>query len=89
MEKSIVIDFTKKVVVHVDALDENNKPISAKIIIDNIETDFTTPESLKLRPGVHSFGIKKDGFIATEDKKELLIENNSQKAVKFILKRTE
>ena len=52
-------------------------------------TDFTTPESLKLRPGVHSFEIKKDGFIATEDRKELLIENNSQEAVKFVLRKTE
>lgn len=88
-EKSIVIDFTKKVVVRVDAQDENNMPISAQIIVDNKVTNFTTPENLQLTPGVHSFEIKKEGFIATEDRKELLIENNSQEAVKFVLKRVE
>lgn len=88
-EEAVVIDFTKKVAVYVDALDENKNPVSAKIIVDNKLTDYITPERIQLHPGVHFFEIKKDGFIATEDRKEILIENNSQEAVKFILKRTE
>jgi len=88
-EQNIVVDFTKMVTVQVNALDMENKPVSATIIVDNKPTAFTTPENLKVRPGIHSFLVQKDGFIATEDSKEFLVDNSFNKQITFILKKIE
>jgi len=88
-EEKIVIDFTKTVTVQVNALDADNKPITAKIIVDNKPTNFTTPENIKVRPGVHTFLVEKEGFIATEDRKEFLVDNKFNKQITFVLKKIE
>ena len=88
-EENIVVDFTKMVTVQVNALDSENKPVSATIIIDNKPTTFTTPENIKVRPGLHSFLVQKEGFIATEDRKEYLVDNSFNKQITFILKKIE
>ena len=77
------------VTVQVNALDSENKPVSATIIIDNKPTTFTTPENIKVRPGLHSFLVQKEGFIATEDRKEYLVDNSFNKQITFILKKIE
>ena len=83
------MDFTKKITVQVNALDTENRPITAKIIVDNKPTSFTTPENIKVRPGVHTFIVEKEGFIATEDRKEFLVDNKFSKPIIFVLKKIE
>ena len=55
--------------------------------MDNKATDFTTPENIKVRPGIHTFLVEKDGFIATEDRKEFLVDNKFNKQITFVLKK--
>jgi len=88
-EESIIVDFTTTITVQVNALDTNNKPVTAKIIVDNKPTDFTTPENIKVRPGIHSFLVEKEGFIATEDRKEFLVDNSFKEQITFVLKKIE
>lgn len=88
-EENIVVDFTKTITVQVNALDVENKPITAAIVVDNQPTNFSTPENIKVRPGIHTFIVQKKGFIATEDRKEILIDNKFNKAITFVMKRVE
>lgn len=87
--ENIVVDFTKMVTVQVNAMDVDNKPITAKIIIDNKPTNLMTPENIKIRPGIHTFLVEKEGFIATEDRKEFLVDNKFNKPITFVLKKVE
>jgi len=88
-EEDIVVDFTKTITVQVNALDTENRPVTAKIIVDNKPTNFTTPENIQVRPGIHSFLVEKEGFIATEDRKQFLVDHKFNKQITFVLKKVE
>ncbi|MFC2088760.1 serine/threonine-protein kinase, partial [Calditrichota bacterium] len=73
------VNFNKKIPISVSAFDENGKPVSANIFVDNKDTGDMTPKEVKVNMGVHRLVVKKDGYIAVEGEKEFLVDSNTSK----------
>lgn len=81
------VNFNKKIPISVSAFDETGKPVAANIFVDNTDTGNMTPKEIKVNMGVHRFVVRKDGYIAVEGEKEFLVDNDTNKFQKFILKK--
>jgi len=86
-ETKISVNFNKSVSINVSSFDEAGNPIAANIFVDNKSTGQTTPIVIKVRTGMHSFIVKKDGYISVEGERELVVDKDSIEPQKFILKK--
>jgi serine/threonine protein kinase len=85
----VLINFNKKIPVTISAFGENGEPFAGKIFIDDKFTGKTTPQEIKVPIGVHKIFVEKQGFVALQGQRELLIGIDYKEPVVFILKEVE
>ncbi|MGD9488591.1 MAG: PEGA domain-containing protein [Calditrichaceae bacterium] len=81
------VDFNKIVNVSVSAFDSDGKPVWGEIIVDGQNTGEMTPKEIKLRVGMHTIAVKKDGYVLIGGEKQILVDEEGRIFQKFILKR--
>ncbi len=86
---NLTVDFNKKIKMAVNAFDEEGNPILANIYLDDQYTGKSTPEKISLRIGVHRLFVKKDGYIAVNGEKEIIVYADFKEPQTFILKKIE
>ncbi len=85
----LTVDFNKKMKMAVNAFDEEGNPILADIYLDDQYTGKSTPEKISLRTGVHRLIVKKDGYIAANGEKDIVVDEDFKELQTFILKKIE
>jgi serine/threonine-protein kinase len=83
----IDIDFNQKFSVVVTAFDQDNKPVYANIFVDDKNITEVTPQTIELRLGIHRISVQKEGYILTQGEKTVLVDDNLDEPLKFILKK--
>ena len=81
----IEVDFNKLFNLSITAFDQDGKPVWANIFIDDQNTNEITPKKLKLNLGLHKISVQKQGYILTSGEKTVMLEENQNEPIKFIL----
>jgi len=85
--QEININFAMKVILQVNAFDENGLPVNGNIYLDGVDTGLKTPAKVEVRPGMHRLTIKKTGYFMENGEREFLIEEDSTNSKTIILKK--
>jgi serine/threonine-protein kinase len=90
-EKTIklTVDFNRKLVLQVGAIDQAGNPVSANIFLDDQNTGKLTPGEIGVRLGVHRLSVKKEGYVAVDREKEICVDESSNESQTFVLKKIE
>jgi len=83
----IVVNFNRQYAIFINCVDKSGSPLEAKIYADEKDTGFVTPQEIILRTGVHKIRVKKDGYTAENEEKEVLIESKNNKPQIFVLEK--
>jgi len=83
--KKIEIDFNRKYKINISAEDKNGSPVSGNIFIDGKDSGEITPKQIELNSGIHHIIVKKEGYVAANGEKEILIVNHAKEPLMFIL----
>ncbi|MBN2426079.1 MAG: serine/threonine protein kinase [Calditrichaceae bacterium] len=86
---NITVNFNKSQPVNIVAVDTDGNPVQAEILLDNKPTGEKTPNNIKLRTGVHRISVAKEGYIALDSEKIILIDEAAANQQKFIMQRIE
>jgi serine/threonine protein kinase len=86
---TIDVNFNKKIPVSVVAYDTEGNPVQAEIMLNSKPTGELTPREISLRTGLHRLSVIKDGYIAVEGEKDVLIDESLIETQKFILQKIE
>ncbi len=86
---TINVNFNKTISVSVVAYDTDGNPVQAEIMLDNKPTGELTPREINLRTGLHRLTVMKDGYIAVEGEKRVLVDESTIETQKFILQKIE
>jgi len=85
--KEIVVDFNHIQTVPVTAVDDTGNPVHAEIYLDEQNTGKMTPSNMELKVGLHKISVKKEGYLADNEPKTILIDKGFKKPQKFVLKK--
>jgi hypothetical protein len=85
----ITIDFNKTLMLSVQCVDEQGNPLDAEVLIDQKAVNQTTPVEIPVRIGVHTVSVKKQGYLAVNNKKTILVEKEQLEPLTFILKKSD
>lgn len=81
----ILVDFDVFYTVSITSADDGGQNIFGKIFVDDKDLDKYTPNSLKLRTGVHRVEVRKDNYVCVGGPKTVNMDKDQQ--VKFTLKK--
>ena len=80
--REVVFNFNREYTLTV-----TSQPPNAEILVDGTSTGRYTPSVVKVRPGQHSFRVRKQGYTASGGAKQLTIDQNIKDPVHFVLQR--
>jgi hypothetical protein len=83
----IIVDFNHKLKIPIAAVDDTGNPVYAEIYLDDQNTGKLTPSEIGVNVGLHKISVKKEGYLADSDPKEILVDKGFDKPQKFILKK--
>jgi serine/threonine protein kinase len=83
----ITVNFNKKFPVLVGAVDENGNPLDGQIFIDDQDTGKATPQEITMRQGLHKLSVKKKGYTTRDGVLEILVDENFNKPLTFVLRK--
>jgi len=83
----IVVDFNHILKIPITAMDDAGNPVHAEIYLDDQNTGKMTPSEIEINVGLHKILVKKEGYLADNDQKEILVDKGFDKPQKFILKK--
>jgi hypothetical protein len=81
-KKEIKVDFNKEVKITVVS-----DPINAQIIVDEQTTNRYTPSEIMLRVGLHTIGVRLEGYVLKGGEKTLNLEYDLNEPIKFELRK--
>jgi serine/threonine protein kinase len=83
----IIVDFNHILKIPITAMDDAGNPVYAEIYLDDQNTGKLTPSEIGVNVGLHKISVKKEGYLADNDPKEILVDKGFDKPQKFILKK--
>jgi hypothetical protein len=83
----VVIDFNKFATVTLISFEETGKALIGEIFVDNAASGQFTPKLMKLRHGLHTLEVRRQGFKA--EALLINIEENIDEPLRFIFRKVD